>query len=525
MSGAVRDRIVGLAAMPLSGLRRALRDSARAQHRLLRVLLRRAARTEWGRTHAFAEILRYDDVVPAFQERQRVCRYEDVVAYVRRARAGEADVLWPGRTRHFGISAGTVSDGQLIPVSPTMLRAMTRSSLVPGLQYVSRHGAQFLGGKVLSIPGGVSEDPARAGCWVGEVSGLMAAAAPAWLSRRFQALPLDLMRMEGWDAKLRRIAALTARQDIRAIVMVPSWAPMLFDAVLRAAAIGGGVAPCAMRQVWPRLQVFFSGGVALRSYRPILEQYLGGDIHFVESYSASEGFFAFQDEPDSPDLLLHVDSGVFYEFVPVEDLGSDTPRRCTVADVEPGVDYALVVSTCSGLWAYDVQDVVCFTSKVPPRLRVVGRTGAILDEFGEALHADEVELALAHASRCTGARCLYQHVTYLPLVGAVPQHEWLLEFGVAPSDLAAFATACDRYLQEHNRHYRIRREPGVLAAPAVTVLPKGTCLRYLQGNRSRMSAQTKLPVVSAQPVVAQGLREAAVACVGAGSRSEQPCSA
>ncbi|MDH3455595.1 MAG: GH3 auxin-responsive promoter family protein [Gemmatimonadota bacterium] len=509
MTGGVLSRLARLPATPLGRLRRALRDPVRTQHRLLRKLLRRAEHTDWGRTHGFAPALQSDDVVQAFQEYQGLNSYHAVRAYVDRARAGEANVLWPGRTRHFGISSGTVSSGQLIPVSPAMLRAMTRSSLVPGLQYGSVRSFGYLGGKILSIPGGVSEDPARPGVWVGEVSGLMAAAVPNVMSRRFQAIPRQLMLMEGWDEKLQQIATHTARQDIRAIIMVPSWAPMLFDMVLGSSQSDATTHAARVREVWPGLQVFFSGGVALRSYRPILERYLGSDVDLIESYSASEGFFAFQDDVDACDLLLHVDSGVFYEFVRIEEVDRDRPARHTVADVEPGVDYALFVSTCSGLWAYEVQDVVRFTSTSPLRLRVVGRTGAILDEFGEALHAEEVELALAHAARLTGARCLHHHVTYAPTTGAVTQHEWLLEFAVAPDDLGAFTAALDGYLQEHNRHYLIRREPGVLAPPAVTVLPSGACVTYLRRHRTRMSAQTKLPSVSPDRDVATGLREAA----------------
>jgi hypothetical protein len=513
VSGFVLDGIVGLPFTTLGRLRRALRDPVRSQRRLLRALLRRGARTEWGREHRFADALRYEDLLPAFQERAPLCGYDDVRAYVNRVREGEADVLWPGRTHRFGISGGTVSSGELIPVSRSMLSAMARSSLTPGLQYMSGSGGPgFLGGKILSVPGGVSEDRERPGVLVGEVSGLMAQAAPAMLARHFQAVPPEVMLLEDWDAKLHEIVTRTAQQDIRAIVMVPSWAPLLFDALLAHASNDRRTAPARVRDVWPRLQVFFSGGVALRSYRPILEQYLSTDVDFIESYSASEGFFAFQDHVEALDMLLHVDSGVFYEFVRLEDLDRDQPRRFTLADVEPFVDYALYVSTCSGLWGYGVQDVVRFTSVAPPRVQVVGRTTAILDEYGEALQADEIGRALAVAAGLTGAQCLHHHVTYAPVTGSIPQHEWLIEFRVPPQDQGAFAAAFDHYLQAHNRHYRIRREPAVLASPAVTVLPAGTCMAYLRQARRRLSAQTKLLPLSPTRDVAEGLAEAAVAC-------------
>jgi len=504
------DRLAGLPWTPLGRLRRALRDPDRAQRRLLQALMERGARTVWGRAHGFADALQYRDLVSAFQERVPLGVYEDFRPYIVRARAGEPDVLWPGRTLRFGISAGTISAGELIPVSAAMLRAMTRCSLAPGLQYATRGGGpDFLGGKILSIPGGISPDRGRAEVISGEVSGLMMSAVPSLLARHFQAVPLDVLVLEDWETKLHQVVARTARQDIRAIIMVPSWAPLLFDHLLAYAADALPGHPARVRDVWPRLRVFFSGGVALRSYRPILRAYLGHDVDFIESYSASEGFFAFQDRVESPDLLLHVDSGVFYEFVRMEDRVHDAPRRYTVADVEPGVEYALYVSTCSGLWGYAVQDVVRFTSTAPPRLEVVGRTATMLDEYGEALYADEVERALAAAASQTGAECLHHHITYGPLGGTVPQHEVLIEFRVAPPDLGTFVAAIDRHLRDHNRHYRIRRDPGVMAAPTVTVLPPGACLAYLHEVRARVSAQTKLLSMSPARDVAHGLAAAA----------------
>jgi hypothetical protein len=327
-----------------------------------------------------------------------------------------------------------------------MLRALTRCSLAPGLQYATRGGGRgFLGGKVLSVPGGISPDRGRPEVLSGEVSGLMMSAVPSLLARHFQAVPLDVAVLEDWETKLQQVVARAARQDVRAIIMVPSWAPLLFDRLLAYAAdVLPGPRAC-VRDVWPRLRVFFSGGVALRSYRPILLAYLGPDVDFIESYSASEGFFAFQDRVDASDLLLHVDSGVFYEFVRMDARDHDAPRRYTVTDLEPGVEYALYVSTCSGLWGYAVQDIVRFTSTAPPRLEVVGRTGTVLDEYGEALYADEVERALEAAAFQTGAECVHHHVTYAPLAGTVPQHEILIEFQAPPPDLGTFVVAVDRY--------------------------------------------------------------------------------
>jgi hypothetical protein len=393
-----------------------------------------------------------------------------------------------------------------------MLGAMSRSNLTPGLRYASAgRGAGLIGGKILSLPGGVSEDPKHPGVLVGEVSGLMARAVPRILARRFQAIPQDLMLEEDWDIKLARAAELTLDMDVRAVIMVPSWAPLLFDEIIKLASRRGprGFSELAIRDIWPRLRVFFSGGVALRSYRSALERYLGPDMDFVESYSASEGFFAFQDHIDSPELLLHIDSGVFYEFVRVDQLHQPNPRRHTVGDVEIGVDYAMFVTTCSGLWGYGVGDVVRFTSTKPHRIVVVGRTASVLDEFGEALYSNEVDEAIQCAARSTGLYPLHHHLTYRSTRSSIPGHELLVEFSEEPGDEMMFLDVFDRDLQVRNRHYRIRREPGAMTAPVLTKLPSGTCLTFLKERNGRASAQSKLLSMSPSREIAENLMSVA----------------
>ena len=512
VSGFLLKRIVELPFSPLWRFYRARRDPPRSQQLLLHKLIHRAADTGWGREHRYHEILGSDDLVSTFQEHVPLSGPDDLKPYVERMRAGEEDVLWPGRTQHFAVSSGTASSGRLIPVSREMLRAMVRAGLTPGLQYVRcAAGTGFLRGKVLTLPGGVSADPDQPDVLVGEVSALMALGTPPALARRLQAVSPELMLLDDWEGKLERVAACVAGQDVRAIVMVPSWGPLLFEAVLAEASRGPAGRVTSLRDVWPKLQVFFGGGVAMTAYRGILEQYMGSDIDFIESYSASEGVFAVQDHPAATDLALHLVSGVFYEFVRMEDRDRDRPRRYTLADVETEVDYAMFVSTCSGLWGYALEDVVRFTSTSPPRLRVVGRTVSMLDRYGEAVYAREVEGALAAAAHVTGMQYLGHHVSYVSGSGSLPQHEWLVEFVVPPEDTTDFAVSIDAHVCENNRHYRNRREPGAMAPPVVTSLPRGTCLEYLRRSKGRVSAQTKLLPLSSDRTSAEGLLKAAAA--------------
>jgi len=250
--------------------------------------------------------------------------------------------------------------------------------------------------------------------------------------------------------------------------------------------------------------------VALRSYRDLIEEKIGHDIDFVETYGASEGFFSFQDELDDPSMLLHLDNGVFYEFVPLDERGGEAPTRHTIADVEPGVRYSLYVTSCSGLWAYEVGDVVRFTQTFPHKVTVAGRTSEMIDEYGEAIYGDEVRAALKSACEATEAHVADYHVAPCRSTnGAQPGHEWLIEFDRAPNDLQAFEHALDDHLRDVNRHYYIRREGEALAGPDVSVLPDGAFYDWLKATKDEISGQTKIPRMSDNRDVADGVLAAA----------------
>jgi len=250
-------------------------------------------------------------------------------------------------------------------------------------------------------------------------------------------------------------------------------------------------------EIWPRLQVFFSGGVALSSYRTILEAQIGGPgIDFVESYGASEGFFSFQDTRDDSGMLLHLDNGVFYEFIRMDDM-SQSPKRYTLAEIEKDVRYEIIVSSCSGLWAYRVGDIIRFTSTEPYRIVVAGRTSEMLDLYGEAVFGEEVRDALNAACRESGATVKDYHVSPRPATETqLPGHEWLVEFEKRPGNLSDFARAIDIHLQRVNRHYTIRREADAFSPPVVIELPDGSFYSWLMRTRDSVSAQTKVPRVS-----------------------------
>jgi hypothetical protein len=480
--------------------------AARAQTRLLRALLIRARSTAFGRAFGFTEVSRASDVVRAFRERVPLSGYDDHREAFEAARAGLPDVLWPGRMRHFAVSSGTTSEGRLLPRSPEHLTGDVSFSISVGQAYVRGGGAaSILLGKHLTMPGRVEPDPARPEALVGEVSGLVAHAASPIFRRRFQAVAPGVYDLPDWEERLDTIARIAEPQDVRLIAMVPSWSHVLFARVRAAHRRRTGRRVHHLREVWPNLRLFVSGGVALSSYRPLLREEIGGGVDFVETYGASEGFFAYQDRLADPAMRLVVDRDVFFEFVPFDALGTPDPPRLTVDQVRTGVRYVPYVSTRSGLWAYGVGDVIRFTEVTPhPKIVVAGRTREVLDRYGEAVHVEEARAALEAACRATGVHALDFHVASMH-EGAIPHHRWLVELSRTPADGARFVQTLDAHLRGVNRHYTIRRDAGAFRLPEVVVLPEGTFRRWLAATRARVGAQTKVPRLREDGATAEAL--------------------
>ncbi|MEX0599134.1 MAG: GH3 auxin-responsive promoter family protein [Rhodothermales bacterium] len=479
-----------------------------AQRKLLRRLLRRAADTEWGRRLDFEEISRAPDIVDAYRVSVPLHDYGDLRDDVQRLRAGARDVIWPGTFGHFAVSSGTASSGKIIPVSDAMLSSNRDFSMAVGLSYLQETGnLDFLLGKHLTLPGRIEEDPNFPGTMIGEVSGLQAEHAPLLFSHLLQAVPNEVAFLPNWERKLRAIAERTVDMDIRSVVMAPTWALVFFRELIRLRNDGTGSSVETVGEVWPNLQVFISGGVALSSYRGLLEEVIGlPGLHFLETYGASEGFFSFQDRVHDASMLLHLDNGVYFEFVRMDELGSDEPSRYSIGEVETDVRYALYVTTCSGLWAYNVGDVVRFTGTAPHRIVVAGRTSEMLDRYGEAVFGEEMRAALRSACERTGAHVRDFHVAPRPAeLNRLPTHQWLVEFDRPPESEEAFGSALDEYLIDVNRHYQIRREAGAFDRPEVVVLPKGAFYAWLKATKERVGGQTKVPRMSEERDVADGV--------------------
>ena len=467
-----------------------------AQRRVLVNILRGASHTEWGRRLKLDAISRSSDPVKAYQDQVRLHEYPDIADDVRRMQAGGSDILSPGVTTHFAVSSGTTDVGKIIPVSDTMLRANRQFGATVGLQYlVARRRPGFLFGKHLGIPGRIEDDARFPGTLIGEVSGLQALCTPALYRYVLQAIPNEVCFMPRWDQKLNEIADRTVNMDVRAVILAPSWAPVLFKLLIEKHNAHHGTSVTTVSEIWPNFKLFISGAVALSSYRSVLEELIGNPrLDFLETYGASEGFFSFQTHPEDSSMLLHLDNEVFFEFVRLDEIGRATARRYTIADVETGVRYAPYLTTCSGLYAYKLGDVVRFVSTKPHKIVVAGRTTEMLDGYGEAVSGEDARMAIEAACVITNAQLKDYHIApRLIITNRLPAHQWLVEFERAPESADAFARALDERLSEINRHYFIRREARALDAPELISLADGTIASWLNATREIVSTQTKVP--------------------------------
>jgi hypothetical protein len=488
----------------------AARRAAAVQEETLLRLVRTARDTEFGLTHGFAHIRS----VGAFQERVPVSDYLQFRPLWARAAQGERDVTWPGRPLYWVKTSGTTAGDKMIPVTAEALAMHRRGGWDTFLLAVERAGAgHLLGGPMLFLGSSTTMKPMGAGALVGDLSGLVMRRLPPGIRGRYSPGPA-ISSIESWETRIEAVAALVVEQDLRLMSGMPSWLVLLFERVARHCRERRRAAP-DLSHLWPNLRVLIHGGVAFPPYQSVFAEWVGPRLDRIEVYPASEGFVGLQTEPNGA-LALMTDYGIFYEFVPVEDLGGERPRRHTVADVELGRPYAVVMSTPAGLWAYVLGDTVRFVARDPLRLVITGRTRHFVNAFGENVIVEEVERALAAASRRTEAEVVEFTVAprYPSADDARGGHDWLLEFRVLPREPEDFARILDETLAALNADYRTKRAGAVaMTAPRVLELPAGTFYRWLAAE-GKLGNQHKVPRVTNDRRIAEGILAAAGAHPG-----------
>ena len=453
-------------------------------------LIHKAKNTEWGKRYQFNKIRD----VSGFQTSLPLQKYEDVKPYIDRIRDGEQNILWPSPIAWFAKSSGTTGDkSKFIPVSKEALKYCHYRGGYDVLAIYARQypKTKVFTSKTLTLGGSHQIDRKENQSRYGDLSAILIENIPRWADF-IRTPPAKITLLSDFDEKLERTAEFSIKKNVVAFTGVPSWNMVLMKHILNYTGKSN------ILEVWPNMELFIHGGVCFEPYREQFHQlFPSPDMHYFETYNASEGFFALQDDPKSNDMLLMLDYGVFYEFVPVEQLGKDIPDILTIDQVETNRNYAIVITTNAGLWRYVIGDTVMFTSTNPFRIKISGRTTQFINAFGEEVIVDNADNALKAACKATGA--IVSEYTAGPVYmdsnngGA---HEWLIEFEREPKDLKFFTEKLDMALCTLNSDYEAKRNKDItLRMPIVRSIPKGVFYNWMK-QRGRLGGQNKVPRLS-----------------------------
>src|SRR5690554_2195031 len=460
------------------------------QRELLESLLTEGRKTEYGKKHNFDAIHNYED----FSKNIPLQDYESLKSYINRAIEGEKNILWPGETKWFAKSSGTTSDrSKFIPVTKVSLEDChykKRKDLL-AIYYSNFPDSKIYSGKHLVIGGSAEENMHRPDSYTGDLSSIILKNLPWWVE--FKRIPSrETALMSKWEEKIERLAIETMDEDVSSISGVPSWTLVLLNRILE---IKGKK---DIREIWPNLELLMHGGVSFKPYENEFKKIIPHEnMHYVESYNASEGFFSIQDQIVG-DLLLMLDYGVFFEFIPmVEFDGVYSKNTISLKDVQPGVNYGLVISTNGGLWRYIIGDTVKFTEINPYRIIVTGRTKHFINVFGEEVVVENADKAIKFACDQIGA--LIKDYTACPIFmeeGKAGGHEWLIEFKKMPSDIELFKTSLDDKLREINSDYDAKRTADLsLQFPKIHVARENVFDDWLR-SKEKLGGQHKVPRLS-----------------------------
>lgn len=455
------------------------------QNELFFSLIEEAKDTEWGLQYYYSEI----KSVKEFQERVPISTYEDIETYIYRLLQGEHNLLWPTETRWFAKSSGTTNaKSKFIPVTVDSLNEChyKAGKDLLALYLQKNPEADFLSGKTIGVAGSSKLSDTN-DYFIGDLSAILMSNLPLWA--HFTKSPdLSIAIMDDWTKKLDLIVENTINDDIRAISGVPSWMLVILEKVLEVTNKKN------IRDVWPNFELVVHGGVSMAPYARHFEKIMDSNVNYQEVYNASEGFFAIQDSSSRDDLMLMLDYGIFYEFMPIEEIEKSNPSVLTLDQVELGKNYALIISTNAGLWRYMIGDTVVFTSKMPYRIHISGRTKSFINVAGEEIIVDNADFAIKHACASTGA--IVKEYTAGPLLDNEKDritHQWLVEFEKEPNDLLFFTELLDNALKSKNSDYEAKRFHNmILEMPILVSLPSNSFITWLSKN-GRLGGQFKVP--------------------------------
>lgn len=455
------------------------------QEALRRQIVSQAAPTLFGNDHGFSEIRSHADFVRQVPIRD----YEVLKPYIEKVLEGKPDILWPGLPAYFSKTSGTTSGTKYIPITRESIPNHINSARNALLSYIHETGnAAFIDGQLIFLSGSPALDT-KAGIPTGRLSGIVNHHVPAYL-RTNQRPSYKTNIIEDWEEKLERIIDETIDARMTLISGIPPWVQMYFDRIQ--ARTGKKI-----KDVFPDFSLFAYGGVNFEPYRAKLVESIGKKIDSIEMYPASEGFIAYQDSQREPGLLLLLNSGIFFEFIPADEYFSENPRRLTIGEVELGENYAVIINNNAGLWGYSIGDTVKFVSNNPYRLVVTGRIKHFISAFGEHVIGEEVEKAMQRTMTKFSEVELVEFTVapQVTPVSGLPHHEWLVEFGNPPKDLGAFAGELDQQLRALNTYYDDLISGSILRPLVITPLKRNSFIDYMK-SLGKLGGQNKVPRLS-----------------------------
>ena len=471
-------------------LQKHIHGAEELQQQVLARLVDEAKDTEYGRNHLYSMTRTYDD----FARNVPVNTYEELKGDIDRMRHGERDVLWPGTVKWYAKSSGTTSDkSKFIPVSDEGLHNIHYAGGRDCVALYLRNNpkSRMFDGKGLILGGSHSPNYNVSGSLVGDLSAILIENINP-LVNLVRVPKKQTALLSDFEVKRDRIAHETLNKNVTNLSGVPSW---MLSVLVRVMELTGKQ---HLEEVWPNLEVFFHGGIAFTPYRKQYERLITkSDMHYMETYNASEGFFGLQNDPTDSAMLLMLDYDVFYEFIPMDEFGTDSPTVVPLWGIETGKNYAMLISTSCGLWRYMIGDTVMFTQKDPYKFVITGRTKNFINAFGEELIVDNAEKGLAYACQQTGAEV--QEYTAAPVYmddNAKCRHQWLIEFSKQPADVQQFAQLLDRKLQEINSDYEAKRYKDItLQHLEIVVARQGLFNDWLK-SKGKLGGQHKVPRLS-----------------------------
>lgn len=464
------------------------------QQAVFQKLLKTGVGTVFGKDHGFDKIKTIAD----FQAAVPLRDYELFKPYIEQIKNGDLNILWKGKPIYFAKTSGTTSGVKYIPITNESIPNHINGARNALLCYMTETGnTAFADGKMIFLSGSPVLERVG-GIPTGRLSGIVNHFVPRYL-RSNQLPSYETNCIEDWEEKLDKIVNETINENMTLISGIPPWMQMYFE-WLTLRSNGKKI-----KELFPNLQVIVHGGVNFEPYSAKLKDSLGGHVDMIETFPASEGFFAFQDVPGKEGLLLNTDAGIFYEFVPAGEIFDEHPKRLTLGEVEIGVNYALIVSTNAGLWGYNIGDTIRFISKDPYRIVVTGRIKHYISAFGEHVIAEEVDHALLRAMEQHQCRIIeYTVAPAIQVANGLPYHEWFIEFEEPPADLTAFALAIDTQLRHKNIYYNDLVSGGILQPLKVNAMKKNTFIEYMR-SVGKLGGQNKVPRLCNDRTIADAL--------------------